>query len=62
MTKPNFNIEEAVNEPIKDYISGSDEKISLKSKLEELKSQTFDIPIMRIVCQNTKQNLKIKPF
>ena len=46
MSKLNFSIEEAVNEPIQDYTSGSDEKLSLKTKLEELKSQTFDIPII----------------
>ena len=34
------------NEPIKDYLPNSPEKASLKAKLEELKSQTFDIPII----------------
>ena len=46
MNELNFTIKEAVNEPIKDYKPGSPEKASLKSKLEELKSQTFDIPII----------------
>ena len=46
MNELNFTIKEAVNEPIKDYKSGSSEKASLKSKIEELKSQTFDIPII----------------
>ena len=46
MSQLNFNIEEAVNEPIKGYLPGSDEKASLKAKLYELKSQTFDIPII----------------
>ena len=46
MNELNFTIKEAVNEPIKEYKPGSPEKASLKSKLEELKSQTFDIPII----------------
>ena len=46
MNQLNFDIEEAVNEPIKEYLPGSSEKASLKAKLEELKSQTFDIPII----------------
>ena len=46
MNQLNFDIEEAVNEPIKDYLPNSPEKASLKAKLEELKSQTFDIPII----------------
>ena len=46
MNELNFNIKEAVNEPIKDYKPGSPEKESLKAKLKELKSKTFDIPII----------------
>jgi len=46
MNELDFTIKEAVNEPIKEYKPGSPEKASLKSKLEELKSQTFDIPII----------------
>ena len=46
MNALDFTIKEAVNEPIKDYLPGSAEKASLKAKLEELKSQTFDIPII----------------
>jgi len=46
MNDLNFTIKEAVNEPIKDYKQGSPEKASLKAKLEELKSKTFDIPII----------------
>ncbi|MBI45735.1 MAG: 1-pyrroline-5-carboxylate dehydrogenase [Candidatus Marinimicrobia bacterium] len=46
MNTLDFTIKEAVNEPIKDYLPGSAEKASLKDKLEELKSQTFDIPII----------------
>ena len=46
MNELNFTIREAVNEPIKDYKPGSPEKASLKSKLEELKSQKIDIPII----------------
>ena len=46
MNELDFTIKEAVNEPIKDYKAGSPEKSSLKAQLEELKSQTFDIPII----------------
>jgi len=46
MNKLDFTIKEAVNEPIKDYLPGSPDKASLKAKLKELKSKTFDIPII----------------
>jgi len=46
MNELNFSIKEAVNEPIKDYRANSPEKLSLKNKLQELKSKTFDIPII----------------
>ena len=42
----NFSIRNAVNEPIKDYLDESPEKISLKQKISELKSKTIDIPII----------------
>ena len=46
MNDLNFKIKEAINEPIKDYKPGSPEKISLKKKIEELKSQKIEIPII----------------
>ena len=46
MTELNFKIREAVNEPIKDYKPGSDEKKFIKKTLEELKSEVIDIPII----------------
>ena len=46
MNELDFTIKEAVNEPIKGYLPGSSEKASLKAKLKELKSKTFDIPII----------------
>ena len=46
MNKLDFTIKEAVNEPIKEYLPGSSDKASLKAKLKELKSKTFDIPII----------------
>ena len=46
MKELDFSIKEAVNEPIKDYLPGSEEKASLKAKLKELSSTTFDIPII----------------
>ena len=47
MNELNFTIKEAVNEPIKGYTPGSSEKASLKAKLEELKSQTFDAKVFK---------------
>jgi len=46
MNELNFNIKEAVNEPIYEYKPGSHEKLSLKNKLEELSSRTYDIPMI----------------
>ena len=46
MNELDFTIKEAVNEPIKDYLDNSPEKNSLKMKIKELKSKTFDIPII----------------
>ena len=46
MNQLNFDIDEAVNEPIKGYEPGSQEKASLKAKINELKSHTYDIPII----------------
>jgi 1-pyrroline-5-carboxylate dehydrogenase len=34
------------NEPVKNYLPGSPEKLELKAKLEELKKQTIEIPII----------------
>ncbi len=41
-----INIPKAVNEPIKNYSPGSNEKISLKLKLEELAGNTVEIPVI----------------
>ncbi len=46
MNELDFTIREAINEPIKDYLDNSPEKKSLKIKIKELKSKTFDIPII----------------
>jgi len=46
MKELDFTIREAVNEPIKEYRSNSPEKLSLKNKINELKSEVFDIPII----------------
>ena len=40
------SVPKAVNEPIKDYAPGSPERASLKQMLEELKSQTVEIPLI----------------
>ena len=62
MTDLNFTIKEAVNEPIKQYLPGSPEKISLKEKLKELSSTVIDIPIIingqEIRTGNTKTCVK----
>ena len=36
----------AVNEPIKEYLPGSDEKTSIKKQLEKISSECIDIPII----------------
>ena len=36
----------AVNEPIKEYLPGSDEKTSIKTQLEKMSSECIDIPII----------------
>ena len=46
MNELNFKIEEAVNEPIKGFEAGSLEKKSLKSKLNEMSSTEYDIPLI----------------
>ena len=46
MSELDFTISEAVNEPIKEYKPGSSEKISLKKKLNEMKSCKYEIPII----------------
>jgi 1-pyrroline-5-carboxylate dehydrogenase len=46
MNNIQFKIPKAINEPIMAYSAGSPEKLSLKTKLEELSSTTFDIPII----------------
>ena len=46
MSELDFTISEAVNEPIKEYKAGSSEKISLKKKLNEMKSCKYEIPII----------------
>ncbi|MCP4145791.1 MAG: 1-pyrroline-5-carboxylate dehydrogenase, partial [bacterium] len=34
------------NEPVKNYLPGSPEKIELKARLKELRSQTIEIPLI----------------
>lgn len=46
MSNAFFKVPEPVNEPIKGYAPGSPEKISLKNKLAEMQSQTYDIPLI----------------
>ena len=46
MSNLNFTIKDAVNEPIQGYLPNSPEKKSIKEKINELKTQTFDIPII----------------
>ena len=46
MNELDFTIKEAVNEPIKEYRAGSLEKLSLKDKINKLKSTVYDIPII----------------
>lgn len=46
MTQTEFTIPKPVNEPVKDYAPGSKERVSLKTKLEELRSTEIDIPLI----------------
>ncbi|MFQ6609147.1 MAG: aldehyde dehydrogenase family protein, partial [Fidelibacterota bacterium] len=46
MTQTEFAIPKPVNEPVKDYAPGSKERVSLKTKLEELRSTEIDIPLI----------------
>ncbi|MCR4421311.1 MAG: L-glutamate gamma-semialdehyde dehydrogenase [Exilispira sp.] len=41
-----FKIPQPVNEPIKEYRKGSPEKIEIKKKLQELKNQNIEIPLI----------------
>ena len=41
-----FTIPEPRNEPVRDYAPGSPERESLKAKLEEMRSQTIEIPLV----------------
>jgi 1-pyrroline-5-carboxylate dehydrogenase len=46
MSNAHFKLPVPYNEPIKAYGPGSSEKAELKAKIEELKKQSFDIPII----------------
>ncbi len=46
MTHPEFNISKPVNEPVKSFAPGSDERTSLKAKLAELSSSEIEIPLI----------------
>jgi len=41
-----IEIPSAVNEPVKDYAPGSRERVSLKSKLAEMESDFYEIPVI----------------
>jgi 1-pyrroline-5-carboxylate dehydrogenase len=41
-----FNLPLPPNEPLKSYAPGSPERISLKAKLKELRSQQIEIPLI----------------
>lgn len=45
MSKGFFNIPEAVNEPIKSYAPGSQERIELKKMIEQLRSEELELPM-----------------
>ena len=46
MEEITIEIPTAVNEPIRDYVPGSPESISLKSKLVEMENEFYEIPII----------------
>lgn len=45
MSKGIFTVPVAVNEPVLNYAPGSPERVALKAKLKEMKSQVMDIPM-----------------
>jgi len=46
MSNAKFTLPQAINEPIKSYKPGSPEKLELKAKIQELKSQQIEIPLI----------------
>ncbi|SVD38806.1 uncharacterized protein METZ01_LOCUS391660, partial [marine metagenome] len=46
MNETPYNIPKPVNEPIKNYAPGSQEKFSLKAKITQLKSTQIEIPVI----------------
>ena len=46
MDEINIDIPSAVNETVRDYVPGSPECISLKSKLAKMENESYDIPII----------------
>ena len=46
MDEINIDIPSEVNETVRNYVPGSPECISLKSKLAEMENELFDIPII----------------
>ena len=46
MDEINIEIPLAVNETVRNYVPGSPECISLKSRLVEMENESFDIPII----------------
>ena len=41
-----IDITAAINEPVKDYAPGSQERSNLKSKLSEMENEFYEIPII----------------
>lgn len=46
MSKGQLKLSQPINEPIKDYLKGSSERIALENKLKELKEQVIEIPLV----------------
>ena len=46
MSNAIFSVPKALNEPVKSYAPGSSERKELKAKLQEMRSQTVDIPMV----------------
>ena len=41
-----YSFNKPINEPVRDYAPGSNEKTSLKQKINELKTQHIEVPLI----------------
>ncbi|MFM8486152.1 MAG: L-glutamate gamma-semialdehyde dehydrogenase [Bacteroidota bacterium] len=61
MSNAIFSVPKAINEPVKSYAPGSTERKELKAKLQEMRSQTIDIPMIiggKNIFTDQKKNIR----